>query len=490
MNGRSASSPRRRGGRQANVLSPRFPLRALALIWGSWLAMALILGLLNSAAGPATVAAEILILLHAGLGVIILALLHDGKSSAILGAALIIRTALVFWDLNFSNVLLLPNSGSDTEIYFFWAQQVAQKPSLIFEDIRGEVYSKVMGLLFWVTGVLRSFGQYTNALLGMSVVLLMEDILERIHLDDAQRLRVLTVVALLPNAMVLSAIFLRESLISFLVAVSIYFFVRWFHGGGAWNILVVAAAVMAASTLHAGVIAVGIGYMAVVPFYRRAQGRFGVSLLTVMYLGFFAVIVYFVIAQYPDLFLGKFEAFESESDLLKATNYRGGGSQYLSDLTIASYGDLVRVGPLRALYFLASPMPWDFRGLVDLVTFALDSLFYIGVPAVFLLKGRQIDPRWRPLGYALLVILAVSSLLFGAGVSNAGTAARHRFKLVSLVMVLFIVVAKRIKTSGAATRAPGQAQVAAGHAALFSDERTSMAGTGAPVSGRVECVDV
>lgn len=418
---------------------PRHPLRALALMWLWWLAAVLTLGLLNSASGSPALAAEVIILLHAGLTVLILARCHDTTTATIIGLSLLLRTGLVFWDLNFSHILQLPNSGGDTESYYYWAVQVSQDPSLLFEEIRGEVYSKLVGMLFWLIGPVRSFGQYTNVLFSVSAVLLMTDVLERLSLSDSRRVRILAIISLLPNTLVLSAIFLRESLISFLIAVSVYFFVRWFEGGNALSVLAVVGAVMAASTLHAGVIAVGIGYAMVIPFYRPKEARFGFSLQGLFYLGFFAAIMYFAVAQYPDMFLGKFEAFDTENDLLRVTNYRGGESQYLSDLTVDSYADLLRVGPLRALYFLGSPMPWDFRGLLDMFTFVADSLFYLGVPILFLVIQHRIPPRWRALGYALLVVLCVSSLLFGAGVSNAGTAARHRIKLVSIVMALLIV---------------------------------------------------
>lgn len=432
-------APDMTGGTTDQAHARSTPLVALALIWGGWLAIVLLLSLLNSPGRPPEVAAEVLVLLHTGATVLLLARYLDRRTAVVLGLSLILRTGLVFWDLNFSHFFALPNSGADSEMYYRLAVEVANDPTLIFEDIRGGVFSKVFGLLFWLVGPLRVFGQYTNALLGLSILLLLEGILKCLQLSDIQRFRVLAVSALLPNTLVMSSIFLRETMVAFLVAISVYFFVRWFNQGSPLNMILAAAAVLAASSLHAGVIGVGVGYMLVALFYQRDTGRFGFGFSSFLYLAFFAAIVYLVLAEYPDLFLGKFEALETADDVLTATNRRGGDSQYLTGLTVDSYADLIRFGPLRALYFLASPMPWDFRGLLDVITFLTDSVFFVGVPLLVLVRLRRLGPRTRALAIGLLVVLLVASLVFGAGVSNAGTATRHRFKLISLVMVLLAI---------------------------------------------------
>lgn len=421
---------------------------ALGLIWVSWLAVVLLLSLLRPLTGAPIWTGEVAVLLHSAVAIFIIARYHEPLIAAVLGFSLALRTGLVFWDLNFSHILVLPNSGADSEAFFAWAIEVSKDPSLVFEEIYGGMYSKVLGLLFWLTGPLRVLGQYTNALLGLSIVLLLRAVMDWLPLEHASYVRMLAIAALLPNTLIISAIFLRESMIAFLIAASGYFFLRWFRGGSPLYTLLVAGAVLVASTFHAGVIAVGLGYMVVVLFYRRDVGRFGLSLRSLLYLALFALIVYFIVAKYPDLFLGKFEQFDSEADLLTSTNRRGGGSQYLTGLTVTSYVDMIRYGPLRAVYFLASPMPWDWRDFTDMFTFVADSLFYLGAPIYFVFRRRALDRQERVLGYSLLLLIVISSLIFGAGVSNAGTAVRHRFKLSAIFMML-AAVASTEKMSGA-----------------------------------------
>lgn len=414
---------------------------AIALIWGGWLFAILALALLGGALGSPLWLGEVTVLMHGAFVLFVVLRRYRGCVGALLALSMALRVTLVFWDLNFSHVFELPNSGADSEMYWRYAVAVAEDPSLIGEDLRGGAFSKMFGLLFWLTGVHRVVAQYMNVLFGISVVLIVNAIMTRLSVGSVRRVRVIAFVALLPNTLIMSAIFLREAIIAFLLAVSVYAFARWFRGGRALSLLVVVAAVLTASLFHSGVIAVGAGYMMVAVVYRRDVNRFGFGWQSLVYLALFAVFIWFVLAQYPDLFLGKFANLETEQDLITSANRREGGAQYLSNLTVESYGDMALIGPLRAFYFLGSPLPWDARGAVDLFTFLTDALFYLGAPALFFKVRKRLTRGERMLGYALIIVIIIASLVFGAGVSNAGTAVRHRFKLVALLMALLGVAA-------------------------------------------------
>ncbi|WP_147454011.1 hypothetical protein [Tessaracoccus antarcticus] len=381
---------------------------------------------------------------------------HRIRSVALLlVVSLVIRVGLVFWDLNLSHIVSLPNSGLDSEMFFNYARAVAQDPSLLSVDIRGGAFSKLFGTLFWVTGPLRIFGQYTNVLFGMSLVLVVGLITDLLPLDREQTVKVMAVVALLPNSLILSSIFLRESVVGFLVASSAYFFARWFQSGRGTFLIWTAVMVLVGATFHAAVIAVGIGYVCVSIVYQPTRRCFGVSLQGLAYLAIAAAMVLAVVAKNPDVFLGKFDGYGSEEILFGDVNRRSGGSQYLSGLTISSYPELLLFGPLRAVYFLGAPMPWDIRGLVDAATFLSDSVLYLGAPFLFLRRRKLLGRNERLLGYALMISIVISSIVFGAGVSNAGTAARHRFKLAGLFFALIALS----KTSNSDPAAPSLKQV-------------------------------
>lgn len=421
--------------------------RAIALVWSSWLALVLLLALINPLAPRMqSTIGDVAVIIHMVVTLIVISQLFKNRIAIILALSLVLRTALVFWDLNFRDVFLLTNSGADTEMFYYWAVEVAEDPSLLSADIRGGAFSKLFGLLFFLIGPVRVFGQYTNALFGFTAVLIIHQVLCHLQLSDRGFQRALALAALLPNALVLSAIFLRESVIALLVTVSVYSFVRWYQTGSFRHIAVAVASILTASVFHAGVIAVGVGMVLAFLAYQPMKGRFGPGWKTIPYLLVFAAIVYLVVTRYPDLFLGKFEQVESGEDVIDVANYRGGGSKYLTGIEVENYGDLLRYGPLRTLYFLASPLPWDFRGLADVFAFLFDSLFYLGSVVAFIVQYRRLDPSEKVLGIGILAVILVSVTVFGAGVSNSGTALRHRFKLLALFLTLAALALTKLRS--------------------------------------------
>lgn len=427
-------------------LPPSRDFRAITLIWGSWLMTVLVLALLNPAIPSSGVLGDLAVLTHAGVALLVIATAFPQRIAALLGVSLAARTALVFWDHYFSHVARIIHSGADSDGFYSTAVQVSRDLSLLSEDVYGETFTKMFGLLFHLIGPSRVFAQYTNALLGLTVALLVYSILREMRVGHRSTFWVMALAALLPNSLMLSAVFLRESAMAALIAASLLYFVRWFNGGGPLRIILAVLLVIAASAFHAGVVTVAVGYMFVALFYKRHQQRFRFGAQSLPYLLIFAAILAVTVLQYPDVFLGKFEQFESEAELVNAANYRWGGSTYLTGLVVEDYADLIRYGPLRALYFLASPMPWDFRGLFDALTFVFDSLFYLGVIVLAVRNLRHVRDR-RSLVLALLVIIGVAALVFGAGVSNAGTAVRHRYKLLAVFLTLAALAFDRTPNS-------------------------------------------
>lgn len=442
-----SQSPARRTAPDDDWLETRLRYPILTL-WGTWLFSVILLGLFSGGLSPSasSTSGEVAVILHALLASVIFVVSFERKLATILIASLAIRVLLVFWDLYFRGVFKLLQSGADSEMFYGFTVAVSRDPSLLTEDLRGGVFSKTFGVLLNIIGPSRAFAQYTNALLGVTLVLLFCHILRELRLAEQLSLRLVGVAAFLPHGLILSAIFLRESIIATLVAASLLFFVRWFKSGGFLNFLLAVGAILLASAFHSGVVVLILGYGIVAAFYRRRTNSYGVSFTSLPYVALLAIVGVAVTINYPDLFLGKFQDFETAEDLFEATNSRWGGSAYLPGLTIDSYGDLALYGPLRAFYFMAAPVPWDFRGLFDVVAFVLDSSFYIFAVFQFFRNFRRLGSH-RPLAIAVFIVLMISLFVFGAGVSNSGTAMRHRYKLFAVFLVLAAVTGDRSRAA-------------------------------------------
>lgn len=72
----------------------------------------------------------------------------------------------VLGDLYASHIYSLPNSGSDSESYYKQAVYFSENINLLSSN-QVELYSKIIGSVFYLTGPERIIGQYINVLLGI-----------------------------------------------------------------------------------------------------------------------------------------------------------------------------------------------------------------------------------------------------------------------------------------------------------------------------------
>ena len=239
------------------------------------------------------------------------------------------------------------------------------------------------------------------------------------------------IISLLPNFAILSVIFLREAPVAMFITISLYCFLRWFSGLSLVNLICAILFDLAAMSFHGGSIGVLIGYVAVVFLYDRVDARVRISVKSV----FFATIILFIISylyfNYADVFFGKFSGVESIEDVAN-TLERGGSSyaQYVGDSS--SIQNMLIYTIPRIVYFLFSPFPWQWRGLSDVIAFLFSSLFYMYVAVAVIKNMRVYSVHNRNQVLAVLIIAFCIVFIFAWGVTNTGTAARHRDKLVMI----------------------------------------------------------
>ena len=376
-----------------------------------------------------------LILLHS---IVIIIFLMRARIlySQIIIYGLILRIVFMLWDLYGRDIFIFPNSGGDAEGFFYCARLVQQDISYIFEPIYGGLYVKLNGVLFALVGTNRILSQYINVLFGLSTLIVIYGILKYINLDKKTFRRVLMIAAFFPNSLIMSAIFIREIMITFFISLSIYYFVKWFINSKNIDILLALILLGIASALHSGVIAIFLGYAFAILFYKHNIKKFKFDINTILLFTVMVISVFMIFTYFQDIFLVKFKNVESIQDVYTSANTAYGDSKYLTSLKINNPIELIMYGPIRALYFLSAPVPFDWRGLLDILTFILDSLFYI-IVLWKLFKYRKSLAKYKYLIIILLVITFSISMIFGIGVSNAGTAMRHRQKFITIFLLLY-----------------------------------------------------
>lgn len=409
----------------------------MKLIWVGYIIEILILSLIKPYVTNFEGVAIIAVLVHVIFSMVIL-YLSDRKIRYIIILGYLLRVFILFWDLYARNFFSLPNSGADTEMFYRTSLLISDNLAMI-GSTRGGMYSNILGVLFSLIGPQRAFGQYLNVLLGISTVFVIYKTLENLEINSKVIQIVILIASFFPNSILFSGIFLREIFPTFFVSVSLYFFIKWFKGTRTRNILLAFLFLGLASTFHSGVIGISLGYIFAYLFYKKESNNFKFSANTI--LAFILIFGIFVLSftVLNDFLFGKFTDVENIDDIFRtATPSGAGGSAYLKGLEINNLGQFILFIPIKSLYFLFSPFPWDWRGVFDIFTFLFDSMLYM-ITIYNVVKHIKLL-RKRPLTISLVLMLLGAVLIFATGVSNTGTAMRHRQKLLPVFLMLLGII--------------------------------------------------
>jgi len=355
--------------------------------------------------------------------------------------AFILRIFTMFWDIYFHNILKLPNSGADSEMYYYYAVQISRYESFGDFFTRGGLYSLLNGILFIFIGTQRMVGQYLNVLFGLNVVILVYEILNVLRIEEKIKFYTILLISIFPNSLIMSGIFLRESIITFLSTLSLYYFTLWFLNKKNRYIFFTILYVSLASIFHSGMISLFIGYSFGFLFYSHKDKKFIFSKNTIFAFLILTIFFVFTYFRYQNLFYSKFAKIDEITDYYKTLNSKLGGSAYLKFLKIDSPLMLVIFGPIKFLYFFVAPLPFEWRNLFDIITFFFDSSLYLIVLIqiiMFVFKNKRSNNLlYNNYIVCLIFVVLGVALIFGSGVGNTGTALRHRQKFIVNFILLF-----------------------------------------------------
>ena len=345
------------------------------------------------------------------------------------------RLALFFWDMNFRDIFLLPASGLDTETYAnaaaegFWTGKI----------FRGGWYPKFIAFWYNYFKLQRPIAQYINILMAMTAISVVIATMNYLKMDSRVKSLITALMCFLPNSAIIHSILLRETLIMFLLACCLYFFVRYFKEGGIHWLIISMALVIIATPIHSGAIAVLVGETLALILYDRRDRSMRVTPKTIA-LAVVTVLVFLTAyTLFQDELFGKFRGADSAEDIIDTVRlYNSGGSAYDAGFNISNPTlNLIVNTPIRMFYFLSSPLPWNWRGIEDIISFCFSSSVYIyALYRAFVEIRRSARSERRSLIIVFTIIALCCALFFAWGVSNAGTAMRHREKFLMVYLIL------------------------------------------------------
>lgn len=354
-------------------------------------------------------------------------------------SAYVLRVVAMFWDVYGRSIYTLPHSGTDSEDFLHSAILVANDLSLLKGNIYGDIYTKILGVLFYITDPERVIGHYINVLLGVTTIIIVYKILSLLDINKKTMTTAILLVSFFPHGIIFSSILLRENFVSIFVTASLYYFIKWYKHKRNLNMWISFLCLAAASWFHSGVIGIAIGYVFMYMFYNHNTNRFSFSLKSILVLIIFVIVSIFVFTQLEDVLLGKFDTIDGINDVFNTANTRVGGSSYLTGLKAKSTWQLILFSPIMMFYFLVSPLPMDWRGINDIISFSADGFIYF----IFLVYGIANAKKHigkKPILIGILIMIIIVVFTFGIGVQNAGTALRHRHKIFNLIIVFCAII--------------------------------------------------
>lgn len=365
----------------------------------------------------------------------------------IIFAGFIVRLAMVLIDLSQGGPTI-PHSGEDTENFYDTATLISEKLSLLGESVYGGTYSKMLGMIFYIYGDDRLFVQFLNVLFTITAILIVIQIFRMLKVPVHVQVILVAVMTFFPHSLIFSSILLREAAISLMVVLSLYCFVRWFTKRETISGVLSVVLILLGAAFHSAILGILIGYLFGFIFYQHEKRDFRFTVQSVVPFSLFALVTAYVLV-FPGVVSGwaifnKFDqVFNNDGNVYEAFTSTRGETAYLTGIEINNLFQLLLFSPIKLIYFISSPMPWSVRNFNDLISFFLDAVFYLITLAIFIRYFSAI--RQRPILAILLLIIFTGWFIFGLGISNAGTALRHRFKLFYVIIVALGVIWSRWK---------------------------------------------
>lgn len=339
----------------------------------------------------------------------------------------------------------LPDGTSDAVGYELQAWEWGQNgfsPALGYFGEKGYswYYANVAALVYSVFGRSPLLLQSFSVLAGVLAVFWSWKLASEIWGDQAVARRAALLTALFPTLVMYSALTMREAFIVLLLVMAFFYVVRWANTGKLSFAFLALALLFMQVFLHGGIAVAGVLFLVIVVVYSMRQfiRRLRVRALNVksfMVIVGALMIIIILGRQLLSIglpYLGSVDSlFDSGMYIVRA--FEIGGADYPLWLLPKSALDQFLVAPIRAVYFLFAPFPWDITKASYL--FGLfDGLIYLFL-AYYMFKNRKTIWQNRSTR-VLFLILCCLVIVYAFGTNNFGTGLRHRAKFVVLMIAL------------------------------------------------------
>ena len=279
-----------------------------------------------------------------------------------------------------------------------------------------------------------------NIFLTILINLNIYAILKKIKIDMNLIKRILFIITLSPISLIMKVGIQREAIIIVLVSYSLKDFIDYVYQKNILKIILAFALVGIAAIFHSGVIFLACGYL-----IYLISGRSSKKIYQFFILGLILIIFFIFKNRLLETVGGG--NINQIIEWNNMTFLKEAGSGYLTSISTTSLGQIFLFLPLFIFYFLYSPTPDMIRGILDIATFTLNSSIYIYFTIYGIIIYNKVKKRLEYIEKRIIKALTISLIstiiVFSIGTRNAGTAMRHRDKLVPFLCVCFSIIKNR-----------------------------------------------
>lgn len=320
-----------------------------------------------------------------------------------------------------------------------------------YDSIPFDSYTYFVGTIFNIWGPYELIGRFINILFSVSSSLILYFILIKLEIKKYICYIISTIFLFMPFEILLSTAMLREAVPTFFVALSAYYFIQWMKLGNLKNFVFSILIALIAMLFHSGLIGVILGYFLIYMLYSPKNKEFNINGNVVLKSIFIVLLfILFITISINTPLMMKFQVLTSESQLTSSSEIWSqidANTLYLQWLPI--YNDIIDMiwqSPIRAFYFIFSPLPWDIHKIQDVVILFFDSSLYILSFALFFKQKAKLNNFAFCLSWACIITFVITSMIFGLGTFNYGTAIRHRSKFMIFMFIIIAEIINRQKT--------------------------------------------
>lgn len=297
------------------------------------------------------------------------------------------------------------------------------------------LYVWLMSVIYAVVGRSPLLIQSINVLLGTVLILIIWRLASELSSEIKVRRRVAWLMAAFPSLVFFSSVLLREVAVSMPLAMSVLYVVRWYKGRRLTSAAAAVVSLLVSMAFHSGGLAVllfaglwliGGWFYALLSGKMDALGRNTVALIVGL-----AVVAAVLASGFGQQKFSGLESGDLSALSERQEGFARGRTAYLEDLRANSATDLLWQTPVRLVYFLFAPFPWMLQTGSDAFG-VLDSTLFV-ILVVWAVRNRK-AVSGVPVRMLTLGVFGAMAVVFAIGVSNYGTALRHRNKMLPLLI--------------------------------------------------------